>query len=355
VAEKKNQHYVPKFYFRFFSGDQDCISLLTRKDGRIVEQAPIKSQASRDRFYGNAEVEDAIAKLDALFSVALQKLRVSSDCHALPEQDYLTVLQGIAFQRSRTQSARSKSKAAQDRITQLQVEVALNTSTSMSEAERAEYRKMLSTVTVEANPQHYQVHEMRIAVECAHYLSDLFPVLLINKTNRPFIFGDAPAVFYNSYCREVEHTGVLGFQQSGLQVFLPLGPDRLLALIDPATYRLRRLRGSLISITNLSDVAGLNKLQIHNASSAVYFADFRYARYVHALWQQEQHRLSDHVGQVVEVPALDEHGNPTGNDILHAFEPQLPMRLSLSFIEHELIRPSDYVSVQLRETWASNS
>jgi hypothetical protein len=350
MANKKNQHYVPKFYFRFFCGAEDEICVLNRRNGAVYEHAPIRSQASGNNFYGNVEVENAIGQLEGIFSTALQKLRDMNDFHALGEEQYLALLQGIAFQRSRTQSARSKSKAGQDRITQLEAEIRVNTSTSITEAERTQLRQLLSSYRVEGNPQHYQALEMRISLESAHYLADLVPALLINKTNRPFIFGDAPAVFYNSYCREVTHTGVLGLKVAGLQVFLPLGPDKLLAFFDPSVYRLRRLRGYNLSVTNLSDVATLNKLQIHNASSAAYFANFRYAQYVQELWRQERNRLSEHVGKVVEAPVSDEHGTPTGNDILHAFEPQLQMKLCLSFVEHDVVKESEYVSVRIRDT-----
>src|ERR1700682_4274498 len=104
MTSKKNQHYVPKFYFRFFCGAEDEICVLNRRDGAVYEHAPIRSQASRNKFYGNAEVENAICQLEGFFSAALQKLRDTNDFHALGKEQYLALLQGIAFQKSRTQS-----------------------------------------------------------------------------------------------------------------------------------------------------------------------------------------------------------------------------------------------------------
>ena len=40
-----NQHYVPKFYFKFFNGGTQHICLLLTKTGRIVSAAPIDGQS----------------------------------------------------------------------------------------------------------------------------------------------------------------------------------------------------------------------------------------------------------------------------------------------------------------------
>lgn len=52
----------------------------------------------------------------------------------------------------------------------------------------------------------------------------------------PFIFGDAPVVFYNSYYRNVTARGVLGLQSPGLQIFFPLDSTTLLLLMDDKVY-----------------------------------------------------------------------------------------------------------------------
>lgn len=54
MASNKNQHFVPKTYLRpFANNDQRSINLYALGPKRFVEGAPIKSQCSRNYFYGS--------------------------------------------------------------------------------------------------------------------------------------------------------------------------------------------------------------------------------------------------------------------------------------------------------------
>ena len=119
-------------------------------------------------------------------------------------------------------------------------------------------------------------------------------------------------------------------------VFFPLGPKLCLLLVDAASYRIRGTNNNRVALRDFHDVLSLNKLQLHAASSCVYFNDFRYAPYVVELWRQEQAALEAHAARVVQAPGFDvTTGAPMG-DIVHCFLPQLPYRLSLSFLQHEV-------------------
>jgi hypothetical protein len=340
---KSNQHYVPQFYFRFFSRDGKSICALNRKTGIAVERAPIKSQASRNYFYGDAKVEDALSTLEGIYSSALKQLKDSLSFSSLGYEEYLFVLQSLVLQKSRTLAARNKSKPMHDKLAKLHAEVSINNATDLSEEEKEQLLTLLDGMV--ANPQQSQGTEMVIALENAGYLADLRPLILVNKTNRPFIFSDAPVVMCNHYCRNVKLRGVLGYRTPGLQLFFPLGPSHMLALVDPETYRVKGVRDDQVSVRSLLDVANLNKLQLHNAASTVYFSDFRHAIYVKGLWEEENKRFQEHVMKVIEAPSFDRHGEPMGA-ILHCFESQLPVKLTLSFLEHVVIGDGDYRSAR---------
>ena len=172
---------------------------------------------------------------------------------------------------------------------------------------------------LEANPKRYQGMEMSIAIECSKSLVDLLPIILHNRTNLPFIFGDAPVVFTNPYLKNVTLRGVLGAQTPGLIVLYPIGSTHSIMLLDERAYKIKKFRNSILPVRNLIDIAALNKLQIHNASIAVYFSDYQYSRYASELWRQEMVRLIDHRGKVVEAPCVDHNEEPMG-DIVHSFE-----------------------------------
>jgi hypothetical protein len=115
-----------------------------------------------------------------------------------------------------------------------------------------------------------------------------------------------------------------------------------LALFDGACYALKGARDNQIQIRDLRDVAALNKLQIHAASTCVYFHDAAMERYVTHLWEEEKKSLRDHVGRVIEAPGYHAGTSDALGDILHIFEPQLPYRLRLSFLHHQEVDEREY-------------
>ena len=65
MADRKNQHFVPQYYFRFFSENARHISAILKKDGRFIENAPIKGQCATDNFYGSKELESIFSQMGA--------------------------------------------------------------------------------------------------------------------------------------------------------------------------------------------------------------------------------------------------------------------------------------------------
>ncbi|RJG13026.1 DUF4238 domain-containing protein [Pseudomonas cavernicola] len=340
MSKKSNQHYVPQFYFRLFSNDGKSICVFNRKNGKSCPSASIKGQASKHKFYGSEEIEDAFSNLEGIFSGPLRLLKSCSDLRELSEADYLLTLQAIMFQRARTLAARNSSHPMNDRLTKLWLEAEINKNEDLSDEQKHEFISSLDLF--EIDPLRFHLEQIKISIEQADLLSDLIPVLLDNRTNRPFIFSDSPAVFHNSYYGNVKLRGVLGFTTPGLQIFFPLCEKRTLLLVDPQRYSVKRIRdGNMVHVRDLQDVAAINKLQIHSATTAIYFSDYKYADYVTSIWAQENKKLSENLVNVIEAPSFDYDGTPRG-DIVHSFAPTLPINLKLSFLEHEVLGDNDY-------------
>jgi len=340
VAERDNHHFVPQFYFRCFSTDGRSICLLNRATGALVRQASIRGQASKSKFYGSQEVEKALGDLEGTCSAALRALLQSRNPAALDDKAIMLVLTWLTLQRSRTIAARHASKPMHDKLLRLYLEMTLAQDTSLSEEERAALQGSFDEV--ESNPVRDQLMQMQVAMQSADVLADLQPVLLVNRTNRPFIFSDAPVVFYNCLYRKVKLRGVLGADTPGLIVLFPLGPELLLILCDHACYELRRLRNHQIQIRDHRDVRALNKLQIHSAAACVYFHDSQFSNYVAELWREERPSLTRRVATVVEAPGFDADTREPLGEIMHSFEPQLPFALELSFMKHQVLGDTEY-------------
>jgi len=331
MVKKSNQHYVPRFYFNFFSTDKKTICVLNRKNGATYKLAPIKSQASKNYFYGNETIEDALSNLEGHFSTVLRQLNESNSFDKFESDNLLLLLQNIMLQRSRTVTSRNNKAEFYDLITEYELEVFINNDQTLSDEEKEVLRK--EQKNIRANPKPHQLMEMKINVELANHLSDLMPIILLNRTNRPFIFGDAPVIFINPYQKRIKFCGVLGAKASGLLIYYPISPSRAVLLVDSYIYKVKKLINSVVKLTQFSDIANLNKLQIHNAANTVYFSEYKYADYVSELWRQERNALSNDRGAVVEAPGVDQSGNGIG-DIIHTFEHQLPLIPKFSFLQH---------------------
>jgi hypothetical protein len=339
MADSANQHYVPQFYFRGFTANERSVCVLNRSTGKTIPIASIKGQASKKYFYGDADAEKLLQKLDGAFSGVVRRFLECRSFDAFSAEDYYTLLQNIMLQRSRTMSARSRSKAMQDRLLQLYLESRVYADESLDDETRQASLKLYAKA--EADPRQYQAVEMSIALDSVDSLLDLLPVVLENRTNRPFIFGDAPVVFSNPHLRQVRWRGVLGAQTPGLMIFYPLSPSRQLVFPDQKVYQLKPKNVEFLPVRDLLDISALNRLQIQNASFAAYFHDYKFAQYVTSLWEQERNRLADNRGVVVKAPSFDQNGESTG-DIFHSFERQLPLIPRLGFVQYHEVPEREY-------------
>lgn len=340
MGQKSNQHYVPQFYFRFFSNDKKSICVLHRKNGSVFPSASIKGQASRHNFYGGEDIENLLSKLEMEFSAALRKLKDCKNINEINLDEYHLILQAIIFQRSRTLTARNKSELMFNKMLKLHLMCEINNSTDVSDEEKKSLLSDLENIV--ANPQYYQGLEITTALQNFGTILDLTPIILVNKTNRPFIFGDSPVVFTNGYYGDVTLRGVLGFQAVGLQIFFPLSPSRVFLLIDSNKYEIKSVKhGNIINLRELNDVLAINKLQLHSATNAVYFSNIEHQKYIKYILDIEYIKLKSHVGKVIEAPAFDHSGVSLG-DIVHSFEPQLPIKLNLSFLKHDVLSDAEY-------------
>lgn len=342
MSNKSNQHYVPQFYFRFFSLDQRSICVLYKKDGKACDTASIKGQASRHKFYGTTEIENNFCTLEGAFSAPLRKLRTCSGFNEISDEEYSLIIQAITFQRSRTLAARSSSHPMYNKLIKLHLETSIKNDNSIEENKKNELIKELPNF--EIDPIRPHLEEILTSLQNAHHLIDLVPLILENKTNRPFIFSDSPVIFHNSYCEAVHLRGVLGFSSPGLQVIYPLSEKRTLLLLDSRNYSIKGLKnGNIIHIRKLVDVASLNRLQIHSSYHTIYFSNTQHKDYVRFLWQNESMKFSSTEANVIEALGLDHDGNPLG-EIIHTFQPMLPVKLRLTFLKHTILSDHDYIS-----------
>lgn len=331
MADKENQHFVPQYYFRFFSKDQKSVSLLRKTNGTVVKTAPIKGQASKSYFYGDAAVERKITEIESSFIASLKKIRREKDFSLLSEEETLSILQAITFQRSRTLGNRVNGKPQQDFFAKAMAEIAINTSQNLTDAEKQDLRKLIEFV--EADPIPFQGMQMEISIMQADHLADLDRIVIKNRTKRPFILSDAPALLINPLQQKVTIRGVLGMLTPGIIWIFPLSSRLAIMFIDKNGYKVKGKTKGALNIKSVADVDELNKLQILNATNAVYFDGFEFAPYIVSLWKEARKNLSDGPKGVVQEGILMDAGQE--REIVHFYEKQLPVMPKFSFLQYE--------------------
>ena len=345
MTDRTNQHFVPQFYFRHFSSDRRTIGALLTRDGRTIPHAPIRGQCARRNFYGSKGLESLFSKLEAGHCAAIRAaLDIAHDVSSpdFTPEELSNLFEAIAFQRGRTALEIEKSAPAKAKW-RLELFKHHLRHSDVENADEIIHHIDAGNVTV-TEPPHASVGlSVRIFLESTLAITDLNLSLIRNRTDYPFIFGDAPVVFYNSYCRNVRNRGVLGLQCPGLQIFFPLDSWTLALLIDDGKYTGPFNEYLQFDVHNRGDVSQLNVLQLHHSLNAVYFGNPQHEEYVQDLWHAHRSSLRTPETKCVVDAEFWVDGRPPEGELMQVFEPQIDYNLKLSFIDYQPVAEADYV------------
>jgi hypothetical protein len=346
MPDNKNHHYVPQFYFRLFSTDGRSICALTKKTGKRIETASIGDQASKDWYYGNNVIEKQLGTAEGLCSPVLASLCRTESPALLTELETGRLHFWLAMQRSRTDAVRKIAKHTNNQLFRLHIRELAKGKTFPDEAAKAEWLQDLELCELDQTKPHLEL--MVKAMAEAPVLRNLTIFLLRNETPEPFIFSDAPVVFYNSRHLQVLNSNTLAMDSPGLMIIHPISPTLCLLLIDAEHYTIATGDGNLLHLNSQADIAAINKLQIHSSSKCVYFHDFTFSSYVESLWQQEREALARNSGTVLITPKTVANDSDA---LAQAFQPHLPYTLELSFLDFEPLTEAEFVPRKRHVAW----
>lgn len=252
------QHFVPKFYLKYFSVDNNNKSInLFNKDKEIfITNAALASQAFKNYYYGKDGVlEKSFADVEGK-AATLIKYIINS--HFLPRQlselhrfllffTLLTDLRNLNYNKILSGSLNSmhNSMFSQEDIVDPKFDLRSNNTVYLSLA------------------------ALPVLIDlCA----DLDFKLIINESNLPFITSDYPIIKYNQFL-EMQVPGSMntGYSSLGLQIILPLSPKVILIYYDSDIYKVGSSKKRIVHIDKLSEIEMLNVLQILNCGNNLYF------------------------------------------------------------------------------------
>lgn len=275
TTEKKNQHYVPKFYLRNFSYDSNKkqIGVYNLNNESFIPKAKLKTQASKNFFYGSdGVIEDDLSNVEGDLSKIIKNI---IDSKSVPVKNSNAHFELLFFVT----------------LTDLRNPVKID---GMKDS-LAEMRKRLLELHPEIevdkfvpNPDHEELVKMHIsnAIEMGVMILDLDYKLLINNTSSPFITSDFPIVKYNQFLesRKWPHSKV-GYGLTGLQIFIPINHEIVLLFYDRNIYKLGDKKKIFFTLNNTKDIEEINVLQFLNCFNTIFFdekANERYIRDLHA-------------------------------------------------------------------------
>lgn len=331
MSEYKNQHFIPKYYFRWFSDHPKQIDLFNIGSRRFIPNVSIKSQASKNGFYGAKTAEKLVTELENHLRGSIRAVREwGLGDYFLDPSNHLELLQAVLFQRSRTQAERTKSADANDKM----IKEYFKATTRPDDPKYKLIRDHLDDIKVGFNGQ--TVVQIETSLLNAMACADMGIAVLqfAPDDDRILVFGDSPVVFYNHLMFNMKVRGVLGFQNPGLLSFFPLSTTQCLVFFDPQYYDLPYDKtGHVVVLPGLdSDLDEVNKLQMLASYTGFYYRGNQYIKYLKRLWASVEEHYKPVEAQFNKAPGFYHGAKESFGEVMHMYEPQVDYLANLSFV-----------------------
>ncbi len=341
---KKNHHYVPQFYLRFFSSDRNLVErpkrihLFNIKGNLIKENVSIKDQCYKRKFYGDTEeVENILSEAESAYSWLLTQIIKYEKLPPHNTPEYQLLLDFVIVQHLRSKRHVNLQEDAWDGL----MKSFLRESIDHMNAEQWEnvLGKGATPITKEEldnykigfeNPA---VFSLSFDSDTLHYaISDLGMHLVLTRGNSCFITSDNPVVLYNQYFQGMKDMSFTGFVNTGLQIFLPLSPRCLLVLYDKNIYRIDNTSEATHGISPV-DLRFVNLLQFVNADQNVFFNNLAQVPDLQKTYLFAKRFRKDERAKTLIFDAEKSRVNEVGSMLLQSFVEDLDVRLNLQFLE----------------------
>lgn len=278
VTDKKNQHYIPKFYLRNFSfkNNKAQIGVFNLNNEIYIQRAKLKAQGSKNFFYGyDGIIEDKLSDIESELTQVIKRI---IETKALPKReskehnDLLTFV-SLTDLRNPVQIGNIKKMIADMKRRLLEVDPNVDTENFVP------------------NPTHDEVIKISLSntSEITQNITDLEYKLLINQTKNPFITSDYPIAKYNQFLESKNWLySKSGYGTVGLQIFIPLNAETLLLFFDSGIYKLGNRKQKYLIVQKTHDIDEINKLQFVNCFETIFFDEKATELYVRQLFQESK-------------------------------------------------------------------
>ncbi len=287
---------------------------------------------AKDYFYSkDVSIESVLSNLESRQHSIMNSIIASNGIPKDPK-DYLILISFICMQHARTEMAKMRGDESMKLLSDEIVEGLLGN----SDVAEITFPKI-------------HLMKMQRSLQSIPLLGDLIPLVLINKTQKDFIFSDNPVVFHNTALNKAKSIGILGLQSPGLQIFCPMGDKMMLMLYDPKFYSVNIKENYSLEIIDENDVDQLNTLQFLNCYENVFFSDKSKETEINSLHKKVKHLVGKRTmkKQIIQIP---DDKDDRKWDLMHMYEERPKYDLKLSFVkinqvsEFGIVRNQDMVN-----------
>jgi hypothetical protein len=291
MAQNKKQHYVPKFFLRKFSDGTDIVYAYNLKHCETF-RLNISDICQEKYFYGNEkEFEQNLGKIEGIQALILKKLIESLSIDSLDENELYYWFLFILMQFTRTKGSADLYKKSVGIFYNEKIKPILKESPELKQ-KGITPEFIDSTNLIIGQPLGYT---LSVGMMGAELISDLFPIFLINNTDKPFLVSDDFICLYNYV--KLKKYNTLGLQSPGLQIYCPLNQNIIFLLVDQEFYHIELNKNQngtgIIYINKTSDIDAINKLQILNCDQNIIFSSQIYETYIKELHSEFKQLLGE--------------------------------------------------------------
>jgi len=258
-----NQHYVPKFHLRCFSGDakKRSVSVFNLSRRKLIRGASIKHQCSKEKFYDDdCRLESPLAKIEDLSASYFRRI-ATCEKFDLRGHDRMLVSLFLALQDART----IRSVAAGDALF-------------------ARLKGLIEPGRIFGERAELYL-QMGASIAMFPILADLKFVLLENGTNAEFITSDHPVLRRNGFVLPGGREAPKGLATSGLKILMTLGPARALMGFDRGLYAIDECKDGIVRLGRRSCVDSINSALMADAVENCYCSQNVDERYLQEIYE----------------------------------------------------------------------
>lgn len=279
-------HYVPKFHLRNFSTNTKSIGMFNLKHNKYIKKASIAKTAGSYDLYGEDQIiENMFASdLEGIWATQIKDIISNQSIDVRNKEKYYELLLFIYFSQVRTKKFADKMDTFVNDQVKIIAELSyIHDPEFRNLAPKSAFDKIMETGTWGLRiPNLPYLQKPKYILDT---ISDLYPILLINKTSQNFITSDSPTVLYNSFIRDKGYVGPPGYGLVGAQVYCPISNKYCVALIDPVIYNINNINhhNHSLSIDTSYQVNYLNLLMLNESYDNLYFNEDCMEHYIRAL------------------------------------------------------------------------